>query len=129
MIHEVRSNYGWTDDYILDNTEVYGTEWLKKNWELCREGFRDKASLLSMLIPMARTPMDKKSARGMQTYAKSVQKSLDSIAPWSGNSRYRNRKRAFEKKGIKPGEMVVVSGPGERTDIALFEGMKVVKDI
>lgn len=128
MLHELRKNYGWTDEYILDHIEVYGGEWLTEQYQLCREGLQQEITLLANVLPMARTPMGKKAASAMKRMIKDIQNTINNIAPWSRRKKYEAKKRALKRQGVKPGEMVVVLGPGERSDLGLYEGAKIVKD-
>jgi len=125
----VRSVYGWTDDYILDNVEVYGIGWLEEAYKMCREGKQEYYRVMSVLFPLARTAMDRKSGRAMSKYAKQIKKYLVQFAPWKKLDAYRAKKR-LKSKGLaklKPGEMAVMISPGEDEEHPLFKDSKIIK--
>ena len=61
-----------------------------------------------MLMPIARTPMDKKSGKGMERYFKDVSRTIDRMNPWSKRESYERKKRQLKSMGVKSGEIVVI---------------------
>ena len=49
----------------------------------------------------ARTPMDKKSGQGLQSYVRKLHKAIDSMVPWQGRSKVDRLKRLKGKSNKK----------------------------
>lgn len=82
--------------------------------------------MLLRFMPLARTPMDKKSGNGMQSYHRSMEKMLDSLTPWT---RAQHNRLAGLRETLKPGEAVIVLGEGESAkDFPVFDDMKVIRE-
>lgn len=79
---------------------------------------------MASVMPLARTPQDKKGASALRDYQRKLVRSLDEMAPWIGASR---RLQSLRGK-IKPGEVRVILGAGESADIPLFEDAQITKE-
>lgn len=88
------------------------------------EGLQRELQVTTSIIPLARTPADKKSAHGMKKYTKDVAKMIEGIAPWVKRQHYK-RRRAMLKHNVKPGEIVVILDGGESSNIPLFKDAKI----
>lgn len=91
-----------------------------------REDKAQHYKLIAKMFPIARTPMDKKSASSLQSYGKSVDKMIDSMTPWT---RKQHNHLAGLRENLRSGEAMVILGEGESVaNLPIFEGMKVVKE-
>ena len=66
----------------------------------------EKRWLISVL-PVARTPQDKKSSRSLSRYAKRLHQAVDDLTPWVGK---RKRSRLLDKAKEIEGETGVSAG-------------------
>lgn len=108
----------------MDQVSLFGYDWLEDAWKYIQEDKADQYMFWFNLMPLARTPMDKKAGSSMNRYAKSIERYIKKIAPW-----VKDRGRVDRLRGrAKPGEMVVVLGAGESADNELFRGLKVIKE-
>jgi translation initiation factor IF-2 len=78
------------------------------------------------MLPIARTPMDRKSGKSMQDYYKSIDKMLESLTPWVAESK--RRRNRIKRENLVPGEAVVILGKGETASNPLYAGLKVVRE-
>jgi hypothetical protein len=78
-----------------------------------------------MLLPMARTPMDKSSSAALQKYSKKMVEMLDGMVPWQVGKKQRGRRRAMAN--VTPGETVVVLDAGDDADHPLFTDAKLTR--
>lgn len=76
---------------------------------------------LLQMIPIARTPLDSDSARGMADYTKSVRKQLENLTPWKKVDERAERL----KKGIKSGTVVVIADANDNISDPLFSGAEI----
>lgn len=107
---------------------LFGAEWLEQQYRLCMEGKYLDASILMQVVPLARTPMDKKGGRAMQKYYKDVNKSLRrSLIPWEERRADAMRRAAKYGGKVKPGEVTVILGPGEGGLSDIFKDSKIAK--
>jgi hypothetical protein len=123
-VHAIRAGYGWTDDVIIDHVERYGIGWVLETWMLIKEDQADHYSILMSLLPLARTPMDKKSGDAMKKYSSNVIKMLDGLTPWRSK---RLRERAIPR-GAHDGKVVVILEPGEGSDNPLYANATVTRE-
>lgn len=101
---------------------LYGMGWLEQQYKLCMEGMRFDYAILTQVIPLARTPMDKKSGKAMEKFAKDVQKALSRIlTPWEDELKNRMRRHG----NVNPGEVTVILGPGEGGLADVFKDSKI----
>ena len=98
-------------------------EWLFENWKLVREDRVEQYRVLMSLMPLARSPMDKKSASALQKHAKSVERMLEDAVPWQKHAR-----RSTLAGKVRPGEVVVVLSSGETADDPLYSDAKVTRE-
>lgn len=106
---------------------MFGHGWLLDAWKTIMEDKVDGYIMDMSLMPLARTPMDKKGAKALERYAKSLRRNFIRMTPW----RQRKATSALRerlKKHLKSGEIAVMVGQGETADNPLFEGMRVIKD-
>lgn len=123
ILHEIRRAYGWTDEQILDQVELWGAEWLLETYKFVMEGEQREYKTLAMLAPLHRSPMSKKEADSLKRYSESVHKALDSLTPWK--STMQSRIEAAKARGLKPGEVVVQIDSGDSALNPLFKGAKI----
>lgn len=124
-MHIIRASYGYTDNVILDHVEEYGFGWMEDAIKHIQEDKYQHYQIMSMMFPMARTPMDAKGSRAMQKYSKQVDEVLLSLAPWLKPKKARGSIRHHGK--IKSGEVVVVLDSGETADDPLYKNAKIIK--
>lgn len=77
------------------------------------------------LMPIARTPMDKKSGKALVNYYKDVTRMIDRLTPWKKHEKYERRRRQLARMGVKPGEIVVIGGAGDSNN-PLYKDAKMV---
>lgn len=116
-MHTLRKTYGWQDEYIIDAVEKRGMNWLNKQYRFCKEDEFLNWNIYLNIIPFARTPWSKAGSKSMIKAEKELRASLlETFTPWK--NAHEERKKAYKKKyGIKPGEIAIVYGAGEK-DIA-----------
>jgi hypothetical protein len=78
--------------------------------------------VLMTLLPLARTPMDKKGGQAMQSYARDIERMLSEATPWLKKA---TRRRP---KGAKPGEIVVLLGQDEIADDPLYKDAQIARE-
>jgi len=81
-----------------------------------------------MVMPVARTPMDKKGAQALEKYIKRVTKVIGMRTPWKGA---RGGKLSHLRDKIPSGETRVLLGKGEvdgTKNNPLFDGVKVIRE-
>jgi 23S rRNA C2498 (ribose-2'-O)-methylase RlmM len=84
-------------------------------------------SLLQQMFPIARTPLDKRTAKSLSNYSRDVGKTLNSLTPWQGTiNRYEQKKRQLSKLGVKSGEVVVLGNTTKELSNTLFKDAKVI---
>ncbi len=103
---------------------MYGPEWLNETLRYIQEDKKESFTILTSIVPLAKTPQDEKSARAMADYAKSVQKMLDNLTPWQ-------KKDGLPTLGlrgkVKSGEIVVIPDGTVSANDPLFKDAKVMK--
>lgn len=82
MLHAFRSAYGWTDNVILGELKRLGGEWFLNAYEAIVDEKADSRNWLMLVMPLARTPGDKKGARSLTRYSKKLRRYLDDSRPW-----------------------------------------------
>ncbi len=83
--------------------------------------------LLMALAPLARTPMDEKSGRSLQDYARQVEKMIDSLAPWTVQDKIRDGLTRKLRKKVASGTVVVITEASDSPNDPLFTGATIVK--
>lgn len=87
----------------------------------------DKAEFYRMLaniVPLARTPMDKKGGQNLNKYNKSLNKVIDSFAPWLSS---RDHLQSLRGK-VKPGEVLVILDGDDDPNNPLFAGATISRE-
>lgn len=79
-----------------------------------------------MVLPTARTAMDKKGGQQLQKYIKNVYKVLSKRTPWS-KERSGGRLSHLRDR-IPSGETRVLLAPGEDGKLDLFQGVKQIRE-
>lgn len=82
MLHAFRSAYSWTDDVILSELQRLGGDWFLNAYETIVDEKADDREWLLLVMPLARTPGDKKGARRLTRYSRKLKKYLDAGRPW-----------------------------------------------
>lgn len=108
MVHTLRTNYGWKDEYMVDKIEERGMGWLFEQYKICKENELSDWRILKSVLPIARTPLSKKSGRAMSKHERELDKTLvASLCPWKDV--HAERVRMYkEKYGIESGEIAIV---------------------
>lgn len=84
---------------------------MQEVFQLIQEDRKTWITDMMAVMPLARTPMSKDGAKGLEDYHKSLVKWLDLLTPW--NMAKRNDLRNLRKR-IKSGQVVVIpDGPGD----------------
>lgn len=122
-MHLVRQAYGWTDEYIIDQIQRYGTGWFDDAIKNIMEDRQFHYKVLSRLMPLAKTPMSEKGSSAMRRYEKDVEKMLDGLTPWRKSLSM--RRRNLESMGVKPGEVVVILDSGDSASNPLYKDAKI----
>jgi len=79
--------------------------------------------MLVSIMPMARTPMDKKAGSAMRSYTKKLERAIRDMTPW------RRPMIGLGLRGrIAEGEMVVVLDSDESSDDPLYRGAKIIRE-
>lgn len=76
-------------------------------------------SMMSAIMPLAKTPMEPSGASSLRNYARQLERSINSFAPWMKKTRHGGR------RGPKSGEIVVVLDVGESSNDPLYKGAKI----
>ena len=114
MKHRIRQAYGYTDEQILDHIEEYGDKWAYDSYKYIMEDQVVYWNTLMSVVPLARTPSDKKFAKSLQKYAKDLRKSIEKmLAPWIEKRRI----DAIKKRLAKPPNGVVLDESGKEIDL------------
>lgn len=111
-----------TEDEILDQVERHGLGWIEQTWKYIQEDKQEYYARMMALMSLARTPMDEKGASSMRQYANRVERSIESIAPWTKKQRSRR-----VHPNAKLGEVVVILDAGDPVKDPLFKGAKIVR--
>lgn len=101
--------------------------WLVETWKFIQEDWVRDWKMFMTMMPLARTPMDKKGSQALQKYQKGVEKNLNHIVYWK-KGRQRDSLRERYKGRINPGEVVAVLGAGESSNHPLFKGTKIIRE-
>lgn len=122
-LNSIRTAYGWTDEQILDQIEMFGLSWFEETIKLIIEEKQSDYKMLAMLIPLGRSPFGKEDGAALKRYSDNVLKALDRMTPW----RIRSRRDDLIQSGMKPGEVVVQLGSGDSANDPLYKGAKIKK--
>lgn len=98
-------------------------KWVDETYKLIQEDKKEQYSIMMMLHPLGRTPMDEKSGRAMRDYSKSIEKMLDSLTPWESSTGH--NLKSLRKK-VKSGTVSVILDPGEKNN-PLYEGANIIR--
>ena len=85
---------------------------------------RDLTNLMTMM-PLARSAMDKDTAKALADYHKTVAKELDKMTPWISKKR---SKLSNLRKKIKSGTTVVIPDASDGANNPMFKDANVRKD-
>ena len=102
--------------------------WLFQTWRYIREDKIEFYQMLMSIAPVARTPMDKKSSKGLQNYVRKLSRSLESALPWKQKKKLASKAKSLN---LKDGESAIILGEGETEAMfkdLMFENTKVVKE-
>jgi hypothetical protein len=80
---------------------------------------------LALVMPLARAPMDKRSANSLKKYEQQLLKSFDSMTPWLSHAS--GRLSGLRGK-VKPGEVVVLLDGSDIQDEDLYKGAQIKKE-
>lgn len=114
MKHKIRQAYGYTDEQIYNQILRDGGDWAIDAYQLIMEDENTYWQTMIATMPLARTPMDKKFSKSLQTYSKSLRKSIEKVyAPWIEAKRI----EAIKERLSKPPKGVVVDESGNVIDV------------
>lgn len=105
--------------------EVWGFEWLTTNWKYVQEDKIEHYRVTMALMPLARSPMDKKGASGLADYQKKLERMLNAAVPWQ--KRASGRRESLRGK-VKPGEVVVILERGESANDPLYSDARTIRE-
>ena len=71
----------------MASIEKFGEEWFVSCVRKIIEDRTEHKRWSVAVMPLARTPHDKKGARAMQRYARQLHSTLDSLTPWRGKQK------------------------------------------
>ncbi len=103
---------------------MYGPEWLNEVLRYIQEDKKESFTMLTSIMPLAKTPMDEKGARALADYAKSVQKMLNGLTPWEKD---KGLPTLGLRGKVKSGEIVVIPDGTVGPNDPLFKDAKVMK--
>jgi len=122
--HQIRQAYGFTDEQILAHIEEYGEEWALESYRFIMEDKNLYWQTMTAVMPLARTPQDKKFAKSLRTYSKELRKTLEkTFAPWIEQKRI----AAIKKRLAEPPKSVAYDESGNVIDFSDPEWWKKVK--
>lgn len=108
---------------IVDQVGLFGVEWVFDAWKMIQEDRVDRYRMLAMVAPLARTPMDKKSAASMKKYAQDLTRGLENATPW----RNAPRSGVSRRDRVEPGKVVVFLEEGEAPNDPLYAGAVIAR--
>jgi len=112
--HTIRKAYGYTDFDIIEHIGKFGQQWAIDAYESIMEDEDRYWQLMISSLPLARTPMDKKSSKSMGKYAKELQKSISRmLAPWIEQRRI----EAIRIRLSKPPQSITYDEHGNVVDL------------
>lgn len=79
--------------------------------------------MMMNLLPLARSPMDKGSARSLDKYRRDMDRMLRGMVPWLVES----RREALIRSGVEPGEVVVMLDGSDSGNSAIYKDAKKVR--
>jgi len=103
MKHQIRQAYGFTDEQIYEHIATDGEDWAIEAYEFIMEDRNTYWQMMTAVLPVARTPMDKKGGKALQRYTKQLRLALEkSFAPWINQRRIAKIKARLAKppKGV-----------------------------
>ena len=81
--HRIRRAYGYTDEQIIDHIYSHGQEWAVDAYEMIMEDEDLFWQTMIAVVPLARTPMDKKFGKSLTRYTKELRRNITKmLAPW-----------------------------------------------
>lgn len=97
---------------------------MSDSWKYIQEDKATHYRMLSMLMPLARTAMDKKSGSALQKHAKQLDRTIASMVPWQKAT----SRTAHLRGKVKPGEVAIILDGDESLDKRFTEGVKVIRE-
>ena len=112
--HQIRQAYGFTDEQIFDHIEKYGEDWAYDSYRFIMEDKVIYWQTMMSVMPIARTPSDKKYGKALVKYSKDLRKSIEKMfAPWIEQRRI----EAIKKRLASPPKGVVLDETGKQIDL------------
>jgi hypothetical protein len=112
--HRIRQAYGFTDEQILEHISEYGQQWAIEAYEMIMEDEDRYWQFMVSVMPLARTPMDKKFGKSLTRYAKDLRRSISkALVPWVEEKRI----QAIRDRLSRPPESKVYDESGREFDI------------
>lgn len=112
-MHRLRSAYGYTDAQILYHVREYGSAWLREALYHINEDEKkhleeevERMRWQVHVMPLARTPWDKKGSNSLADLGKTLLKYLDNALPWIKEERDR---KIRERLKNPPQERTIVN--------------------
>ena len=112
--HQIRQAYGFTDAQIYEHIEEYGEEWAYDSFRFIMEDRNVYWQTMMSMMPLARTPSDKKFANSLKRYTKELRKAIEkTFAPWIEQRRI----AAIRKRLSEPPKSVQYDESGKVIDL------------
>jgi hypothetical protein len=134
-MHEVRVAYGWTDEQIVEQVDLYGIDWLLDVWTMIREDMQRERAYLYNLIPLSQTPGTKEMVHKMDDYGRKLWNThIQAIVPRLPSGDGDNLDHLYTltspqlREKIGRGNVAVILSSGERGDLPLFRDARTLKD-
>ena len=112
--HQIRQAYGFTDAQIYEHIEEYGEEWAYDSFRFIMEDRNVYWQTMMSMMPLARTPSDKKFANSLKRYTKELRSAIEkTFAPWIEQRRI----AAIRKRLSEPPKSVQYDESGNVIDL------------
>lgn len=111
--HQIRQAYGFTDEQIYTHIAEQGEEWAYDSYRFIMEDQNVHWQTMMSVMPLARTPQDKKSGKSIVRYSKELRKALEkTFAPWIEQRRI----AAIKKRLSEPPKSITLDESGNEID-------------
>jgi hypothetical protein len=81
-----------------------------------------------LLMPLAKTPMDKRGAQSMRTYSQKIDRAIEGLTPWTSESKFNALRRKYGKS-MEDSQIVVHFDASDDPNNPLFEGVTTESDL
>lgn len=125
MSFYLRQMYGYTEQEILGNIEIYGVDWVYSAYKTAREEeYLNRIWALNCSLA-AQTPQSKKGASQSNKHVKNMYSFADSYVPWMAEKKSVAAKETIRRRmESPPRSKVIASGELPPDAQAFFESLK-----